>query len=515
MRNENNRRGFSLLLVMASTVLLSSAAAYESFNGPTEMIYSDPSRVAPGYLLFSSWPRLEEYEYTYLVDTNGNVVNKWKTITPEYEGRGYIIEKTARLTESGSIIQGISTAAHNYRGERAIQELDWDGNLTWEFIDPREGYLYHHTFKRIWNNHLNDWTTIYTAQFPMSQQQAVAAGADPSVEWDAAPDGVVEVDRNGNVVWEWWSLDHVVQDKNSAWPNYGVLAEHPERFDLNWGAGLTGDLTHQNALDYNRTLDQIVVNNDKVGELYVIDHGGTFVVGDFEASKALAAGPGGDIVFRWGNPGVYDSGEVPSYNADGNVTSEGDRVLFHHHDTQWVKEGLPGEGNFLIFDNGSRRAGAYSSRLIEVGPYAGSYPNAPYLPEMEAGGPAEQVVWSFAARNANSFFSTNISGVQRLANGNTLGIAGRQGHVFQVTPDGDVVWEYIVPVMVGLPEGATPYQVFRKTMSDADDNAIFTAQWIAPDHPGLVGKDLTPQGKITDIMTQLGRPTPDGTGFEY
>ena len=52
-------------------------------------------------------------------------------------------------------------------------------------------------------------------------------------------------------------------------------------------------------------------------------------------------------------------------------------------------------------------------------------------------------------------------------------------------------------------------------MSDADDNAIFTAQWIAPDHPGLVGKDLTPQGKITDIMTQLGRPTPDGTGFEY
>ena len=25
---------------------------------------------------------------------------------------------------------------------------------------------------------------------------------------------------------------------------------------------------------------------------------------------------------------------------------------------------------------------------------------------------------------------------------------------------------------------------------------------LAPDHPGLVGKDLTPQGKITDIMTQ-------------
>lgn len=502
MRNEKTLRGFSVSLAVASTVLLSSAGAYESFNGPTEMIYSDPSRVAPGYLLFSSWPRLEEYEYTYLVDTDGNVVNMWKTVPPVYEGHGYILEKTARLTETGSIIQGLSNAAHRYEGERVIQELDWDGNLVWEFSDPREGYRYHHNFKRIWNNQLNDWTIIYTAQFPMTQEQAVAAGADPSVEWDAAPDGVVEVDRNGNVVWEWWSLDHVVQDQDRERPNYGVLAETPGRFDMNWGGGLTGDFTHQNALDYNQTLDQIVVNNDRMGELYVIDHGGTFVVGDFEASKALAAGPAGDIIFRWGNPGLYDSGEVPTFIADGDVSSEGDRLLFHHHDRQWIKEGLPGAGNFLIFDNGSRRAGAYYSRLIEVNPYAGTYPNAPYLPEMEAGGPAEQVVWSFASRNPNSFYSHNISGVQRLANGNTMGVAGRQGHVFQVTPDGDVVWEYIVPVMVGLAEGSTPDQVFRKTMSDADDNSIFTAHWIAPDHPGLVGKDLTPQGKITDIMTR-------------
>ena len=136
----------------------------------------------------------------------------------------------------------------------------------------------------------------------MTREQAVAAGADPSVEWNAAPDGVVEVDMNGNIVWEWWSLDHVVQDKNPDWPNYGVFSEHPERFNLNWGSGVTGDFTHQNALDYNRTLDQIVVNNDRMGELYVIDHGGTFVVGDFEASKALAAGPKGDILFRWGHP---------------------------------------------------------------------------------------------------------------------------------------------------------------------------------------------------------------------
>ena len=126
----------------------------------------------------------------------------------------------------------------------------------------------------------------------MTQEQAVAAGADPSVEWDAAPDGVVEVDMDGNVVWEWLSLDHVIQDVSPDWPNYGVLSENPGKFDLNWGPGLSGDFIHQNALDYHREKDQIVVNNDRMGELYVIDHGGTFVVGDFEASKALAAAEG-------------------------------------------------------------------------------------------------------------------------------------------------------------------------------------------------------------------------------
>jgi hypothetical protein len=490
----------SLMTLPGLALAGSIGFGYEAFHGPTEVVYSDPDKVSPGYLLFAAWAQNEAHEYIYLVDVDGNVVHRWYAIPPEYQGRGWSIEKTAQLTETGSVIFGLSTAGHQYEGERALLELDWDGNLVWDFSDPREGYLYHHDFTRIWNNHLNDWTIIFTSRIPMTQEQAVAAGADPSIEWNAAPDGVVEVDMNGNIVWEWWSLDHVVQDKNPDWPNYGVLSEHPERFNLNWGSGITGDFTHQNALDYNQTLDQIVVNNDRMGELYVINHGGTFVVGDFEASKALAAGPKGDILFRWGHPWLYGAGEAPSYNPDGDVTSEGDRLLFHHHDTQWIKEGLPGEGNFLIFENGSRRAGPHRSELIEVNPYDGTYPDAGYLPEMEAGGPAEQVVWNFTSVQPNSFSSRNISGVERLANGNTLGIAGRHGHVFQVTPEGEVVWEYIVPIVRGTDAGADPGEIYKTLMSDTEDNSIFKARWIAPDHPGLAGQDLTPQGTITELM---------------
>ena len=85
---------------------------YEVFHGPTELVYSDPDKAAPGYLLLPSWPRIERYEYIYLINLEGEVVHMWKTVPPGYEGQGYILEKTARLTEKGSIVVGLSTDAH-------------------------------------------------------------------------------------------------------------------------------------------------------------------------------------------------------------------------------------------------------------------------------------------------------------------------------------------------------------------------------------------------------------------
>ena len=487
--------GFSVV------VFVSTAYAHEAFRGPTGLIWHDPEKAAQGYTMFSVRPRLDDHEYTYLIDMEGAVVHKWKTITPAYEGGGYYVEKTARLTEKGSVIQGILTNnPEDGKPRAALQELDWDGNLVWEFIDPREGYRYHHAFKRIWNNKLNDWTFIFTSQIPMTQQQAVAAGADPQVEWNAAPDGVVEVDMDGKVVWEWWTLDHVVQDKNPDGPNHGVIAEHPEKIDLNWGNGLRGNFIHQNSLDYNQTLGQIVVNNSRRSEFYVIDHDGTFVVGDFEASKNLAAGPGGDILFRWGNPDAYDAGEGPSYDADGNRSSEGDQQLHFSHDIQWIREGLPGVGNFLVFNNGARRAGGIRSEIVEINPYTGAYPNADYISPLAIGDPTKQRVWSFTSVEPNSFYSAHISSTQRLPNGNTLVISGRHGHVFQVTPDGEVVWEYTVPVMDNVDEGASLSDIYKKVITDKDHNWTFAAHWYPPDHPGLAGRDLTPKGKITDIL---------------
>ncbi len=59
-------------------------------------------------------------------------------------------------------------------------------------------------------------------------------------------------------------------------------------------------------------------------EFYVIDHQGTFVPGAVADSIALAAGPKGDFLFRWGNPAVSDSGAGMSYS-EATGPSDGER----------------------------------------------------------------------------------------------------------------------------------------------------------------------------------------------
>lgn len=75
----NKRYRYLVLALLApvagSTVLSGYASAYETFQGPTELIYFDTEQAAPGYLLLPSWPRHEDYEYTYLINLDGEVVH--------------------------------------------------------------------------------------------------------------------------------------------------------------------------------------------------------------------------------------------------------------------------------------------------------------------------------------------------------------------------------------------------------------------------------------------------------
>jgi hypothetical protein len=102
----------------------------------------------------------------------------------------------------------------------------------------------------------------------------------------------------------------------------------------------------------------------------------------------------------------------------------------------------------------------------------------------------------------NSFYSSYISGCQRLPNGNTLICSGATGHFFEVTADKEVVWEYINPMKGGGFGGPGGAPTAMKIQTDADAGftfSVFRALRYAPDHPALAGKDLTPKGKITEV----------------
>jgi len=80
--------------------------------------------------------------------------------------------------------------------------------------------------------------------------------------------------------------------------------------------------------------------------------------------------------------------------------------------------------NILLFDNGVARG---SSRIVELAPVA------------------RDVVWEYKAVPKGDFFSRARGSVQRLENGNTLITDSNKGRVFEVTPEGQAVWDFYNP----------------------------------------------------------------------
>ena len=93
-------------------------------------------------------------------------------------------------------------------------------------------------------------------------------------------------------------------------------------------------------------------------------------------------------------------------------------------------------GRVLVFDNGNLRPGATSphSRALEFDPAAGA------------------VVWSYADPMPPAFFSPYMGSAQRLPNGNTFVCESAFGRLFEVTPRGETVWEYVIPDFAEYPE---------------------------------------------------------------
>jgi len=411
-----------------------------------EQVETDWERVSPGVVLIEPGSIKE----TWLIN------NKKETVAA-FEG-DYFTHLTELLPDGNRIASSyvqtdsFEQGGGGFRG--CLEEYAADGSLVWRMNLSSDDYIHHHDYVRLANGNI-----LAVVWEQVSTDEAVSQGRNPDDVSESGKfwwDAVIEVDPTTlKIVWEWSARHHVIQDFDAGKPNYGVVADHPELFNINIvdrseSTGKVGkDWTHVNAIDYNPELDQIMLSSNYFSEIWIIDHSTTPMESVGHAGGRY--GKGGDFLYRWGNPENYDRG-----------TPE-DRMLYKQHDPQWIKPGLQGAGNILVFNNGDRKLRPYSTVVEIVPPLKedGSYE----LGDNRIFGP-QSLAWEYNPEPPERFFSFFISGAQRLANGNTLVNQGAGAQLREVTPSGEIVWEY------EYPRDDAPHMFFRANKYPQDHPAV-------------------------------------------
>ncbi len=92
-------------------------------NRPSGLTHHEPGRAFQGYTLFSTTGG----DDAYLVDMDGSVVHRW------HFGQGI---NDGRLLPGGNLLLRTRGSLPGLIASDAVVELDWAGNLVWEYRNP-------------------------------------------------------------------------------------------------------------------------------------------------------------------------------------------------------------------------------------------------------------------------------------------------------------------------------------------------------------------------------------------
>jgi len=361
---------------------------------------------------------------TYLINDNKEIVHTWTS--------SYRTGSVCSLLENGNLLHtGKDESNTTFKGGAEggiVEELDPQSNVVWSYTYSSSQYLLHHDIQKLPNGHI-----LMVAWEMKDKDSSTQEGRDPLLLSDDElwPDELIEVDPTTNeIVWQWHVWDHLIQSYDASKDNYGDVSSHPELIDINYvstGKLAAGaDWTHVNAIDYNEALDQILISSHSFNEIWIIDHSTT--TAEAASHSGGTSGMGGDLLYRYGNPATYGKGERDN------------QQLFGQHSVHWIDQGLPGAGDILLFNNGVQREKGVSYSSVEERSLPVSS-SGTYVKDGDTFSDAP-LVWSYTAEDPSSFFSRSISGAQRLSDGYTLICNGEKGEFFEVTEDGEIVWEY-------------------------------------------------------------------------
>ena len=447
-----------ILLIFSNLTLLSQVNTLGTIS-LTEEAYD-------GYTLFSS------YKNTFLINNCGQVINQWSS--------DYLPGHSVYILPNGNLIRAgrKDTSTITFGGVGGIVEMfDWDGNLVWEFVYSSDDYRLHHDIYPMPNGNI-----LVLAATVMSNEETILAGRDPNLVSGAGilyNEQILEIKPIGtndySIEWEWNFNDHLIQDYDDTKNNYGVIEEHPEKLDINFLNDRipAENWLHVNSIQYDETLDQIVISSRNLSELFIIDHSTT--TEEASGDTGGTYGKGGDFLYRWGNPVAYRQG------------NEDNRTLFGQHFPHIIKPGLKDEGKIILFNNGTDREPAFSEVMIFSAPTTspGIYT---YEPDSSYG--PEAAEFTYSSNEDNNFTSGILSGAIRLPNENLLICDGNSGRLFEITATNDIVWNYIIPMNNTTGEISSQGDVLES------GNSTFRGIKYSTDYEGFTGKDVTPGDPI-------------------
>jgi len=421
------RAGGGVLLALVSVSVLAAPSVY-----PTGTTIYDPTHAWNGYTVLSPLGT----QAAIVIDMNGNVVKQWDGYNSSAGGPARVLP--------GGIIVGAAGANPPHQEALELVQRDFDGKVLWHFdhneqIETRDG-------TKVWSTRQHhDW------QRPDFPAGYYAPGVAPRINGGATlllthtnhiqpkvaagktleDDRLIEVSWDGKIVWEWVASDHIDEfhfDKDARDAIASAPASNAARGSFDW--------MHINSATY-------------VGPNHWYDEGDkrfapdNVIISSRESSLLAIIARDGSIVWQIG----------PDFSASPELRAI--RQIIGQHNAHFIPKGLPGAGNLLVFDNGGPSGYGKPSPIALNG--TGIYARATSR-VLEIDPVTLKLIWSYTAP---TFFATNISGAQRLPNGNTLVTEGPDGRLFEVAKDGSIVWEYIFPQFTGARSTNSVYRAYR------------------------------------------------------
>lgn len=249
-----------------------------------------------------------------------------------------------------------------------------------------------------------------------------------------------EVDWDGNVVWEYkdiWMHHDFYRMKNG---NTLVLkyVEVPFEIMINVKGGVPG--TEDDGKMYGDQIDEVTPKGKVVWSWKAHEHldpeKDTISPMDWRKEwthgNAVAELENGDILTSFRNIDMVCIIDKKTGKIKWRY-GQAPRTIAHQHDPHILDN-----GNMMIFDNGMNRPieEITYSRVIEL--------------DMET----KEVKWEYKAPVVTDFYTAACGNAQRLPNGNTLMCETLKGRFFEVTKEGEIVWDYTSPFFALICSGA-------------------------------------------------------------